>query len=201
MKKLIKSLILAALAVMPIACFASGEVTGVYNTSSSGTTSATIFVPGGSEPFNITDLNWRLDTGCTTGQVIFRSGESMYQSTSVTSASGTVVWFSNPSSTTAVAVNDFIIIYDESAGTYFLRTVTAATTTSVTVSESLSPGLTASDKIWSVNQSVSRPVVAINSLTTAVNIWMPRSVPTAITLDGNTTACRISASGVRTNYR
>lgn len=187
-----------------VLCFSSfvmgqGSVVGTINVADSGTVSATVFVPAGSGFVNITDLGWRLDAGVTTGLVTFRSGDVNYASTSATSASGTVVWFANTG--TAVGVGEHIIIYDESTGSYILRYTSAATTTSVTVTQAISPALTTSDRIWSVVSSVARPVPNVNSQSSAMSIWLPAMAPTAITIEGNTTACRISANGVRSAYK
>ncbi len=179
--------------------YGQGSIEGVYDEAASGSTSATVFVKPTSAFANITDLSWRLDVGVTTGQIICRPGDVKYTSTSATSASGSTVWFANTG--TGVSSGSYIIILDESAGTYFLRQVGAATTTSVTVSEAITPALTTSDIIWSVLGSYSRPVPQANSASAAVNLWFPKNVPTSITVDGNTTSCRISVSGVRSNYR
>lgn len=198
MKKLFS--ILLAL-VCATAAFADSEITGIFNNANNGTTSATIFVEPASEYANITDLGWKLDAGVTTGIIVFRPGDIQYTCTSATSGSGTVAWFSNAG--TAVAVGEYIIVHDESLGDFYLRQVIAATTTSVTVSESIPVALTTSDKVWSVEGSFARPIAIVNSQTAAqaVSIWLPKLKPTAITIDGNTTACRISVSGIRTNYR
>lgn len=209
MKKLFIKLGLMVALTLPVLSYGAGEITAVYNASNSGTTSATVFIPPGSEYGNITDLATRFDAGVTTGQVIFRPGDVQYSSTSATSATGTVVWFANTS--TKVAVGEYIIVYSVTAaeptggGTYYVRQVVAATTTSVTVSESIASALTTSDIVWGVPVSISRPSGALpTSQTTAFgsgNIWLPKNKPVAITVDGNTTACRISVSAVRSNYR
>jgi hypothetical protein len=206
MKKLLIKASLALACILPMLSYGAGEVTAVYNLSSSGTTSATVFIPPGSEYGNVTDLATRLDSGVTTGQVIFRTGDVQYSSTSATSASGTVVWFSNAG--TSVAVGEYIIVYNvtsaqpSGSGTYFVRQVSAATTTSVTVTESIGSALTTSDIVWGVPLSVSRPAGTLNSQTASVgNIWFPKNKPVAVTIDGNTTACRISLSAIRSNYR
>lgn len=176
---------------------AEGPVIGVFNQGASGTTSATVFVKPGNAFSEITDLAWRLDAGVTTGLIIIRTGEAKYDVNSATSGSGTAVWFANTGSDVASA--DYIIIYDESTGDYLLRHVTAVATTSVTVSESISVGLTTSDKVWLVSSSVQRAVPNTISSASALSIWLPKDAPTAITVDGNTTSCRISVSGVKRN--
>ena len=199
MKHLLKLLALSV-ALLPGFALATGEITGTFLTANNGTTSATVFVTSSSEFTSITDLGWQLDSGVTTGQVVFRQGDNRYDVASATSASGTVVWFANTG--TNVSAGEYIIIYDDSLGSYLLRQTKAAATTSVTVTESIAVALTTSDKVWSVTSSSSRPVPSTTSQTVfAGPIWLPRNVPTAITLDGNTTACRLSISGVRSNYR
>lgn len=200
-KLLLVLAVLAMLGLMPSKAFAGSEIRGVFNASSSGTTSATVFVDSSTDFPQITDLSWKLDAGVTTGTITFRSGDIKYSSTSATSASGTVVWFANAA--TSVAVGEYIIIREN--GSYFLRQVTAATTTSVTVSESISSALTTSSLVWAVNSSTSTryaPQLATpTSPYSAVSIWLPKERPTAITVDGNTTACRISVSGNYSNYK
>ncbi len=198
MKKL-TLILLALFGFLPAMVKADDEVMGTFANASSGTTSATVFIKPSKTFQNITDLAWKLDSGVTSGFIAFRYGEVKYAMSSATVGSGTVVWFANAN--TNVAVDDTVIIYDESTGDYLLRTVRAATTTSVTVTESISIALTTSDQVWSVNAPNARPVAAINSFASAVSIWLPKDVPIAVTVDGNTTACRISVSGVKTNHR
>lgn len=207
MKKILIKVVATLAVMLPMISYGAGEVTAVYNVGATGTTSATVFIPPGSEYGNITDLAARLDAGVTTGQVIFRVGDVQYNSTSATSASGTTVWFANTG--TSVAVGEYIIVYNvtsaqpSGSGTYFVRQVSAATTTSVTVSESIASALTTSDLVWGVPTSVSHPVGnGVNSTTAAIGqVWLPKGKPVAITVDGNTTACRISVSAIRSNYR
>lgn len=198
MKKLL-SLALLLLASASSQVMAQGSITGVFNESATGTTSATVFCDPRNGFANLTDLTWRLDAGVTTGLVTFRSGDTPYAVTSATSSSGTVVYFTNTG--TSVAASEHVIVYDTSAGDYYLRYTSAAATTSVTVTQSISPALTTDDKIWSVIGSVSRAVPNVNSLTAAVNIWLPQGRPTAVTLEGNTTSCAISVNGVSSPYR
>jgi hypothetical protein len=185
-------LLLIGCIAMPLSLFA-GDVVGTFQGSNSGTTSATVFVPPERAFAQVTDLSWKLDAGTSTGLVVFRPGDVRYASTSATSGSGTTVWFANTG--TAVTAGEYIIIFDESAGSYLLRQVNGATTTSVTVTESISVGLTTSDQVWSVTGSFARPVSQSTSGTSAMSVWLPENKPVAITVDGNTTACRISTFG------
>lgn len=177
--------------------FGQSFVNGTVNKSATGTTSATVVVEPSNAPVEITDLRARFDSGVSTGLVVFRSGDAQYQITSSTSASQSVVSFANTG--TAVGVGEYIIVFDASAGDYLLRHVTAATTTSVTVNTAITPALTVLDDIvWSVDSSVERPTSNLVSGTDAFGrVWLPAGRPTAVTVDGNTTACRISLSGVR----
>lgn len=202
MNKLLK--VILGLALLPLMAMADSEVDGTFDAGASGTASATVFLSPSTTFQNITDLGWKLDAGVTTGNVQFRIGDIRYAVNSATSGSGTVVWFANTG--TPVTSQEYIIIYDESVGTYLLRQVQVATSTSVTVSESISVGLTVLDLVWSVGNGgagFARPIP--NSVSQTVmgpgSIWLPKQVPIAITLDGNVTACKISVSGIRTNYR
>lgn len=202
MNKLLK--VILGLALLPLMAMADSEVDGTFNAGATGTTSATVFLSPSTTFQNITDLGWKLDAGVTTGNVQFRIGDTRYAVNSATSGSGTVVWFANTG--TPVVSQEYIIIFDDNVGTYLLRQVQVASATSVTVSESISVGLALQDLVWSVGNGGSgfaRPVP--NSVSQTVmgpgSIWLPKQVPVAITLDGNVTACRISVSGIRTNFR
>jgi hypothetical protein len=193
-----KKTILSFICIVGIASslMAQSAIVGTFNGSSSGTTSCTAFVDQTADGFaQITDLNWKIDAGCTTGFIAFRSADTRYSSTSATSASGSVAWFDNAGGD--IAAQDYIIIYDSSARAHYLRKVTVAATTSVTVSEAITPALTTGDYIYSVNTAVERPIQVQSTTAAACSIWLPRGKPVAITLDGNTTACRLSFSGVK----
>jgi hypothetical protein len=200
MKKLL-SLALIAIVAGSSLVRGQGSVTGSFNKSATGTTSATVFVDsnGYGSFANITDMSWRLDAGVNTGVVVFRYGNVPYSVTSATSASTSVVYFGN--SPTAVSAGEYIIVYVSATGTYYLRSTSASTSTSVTCNATLPEALTTNDKIWSVASSMDRAIPNTNSSTSSLNIWLPAGVPTAITVDGNTTACRISVSGVRSAYK
>lgn len=199
MKKMIKALSTCILLSMAAIGYGQSPVDAIIDEGATGTASATVFINEGTSNVNITDLSWRLDAGVSTGTVDFRIGDNRYNVSSATSASSTQLWFANTGTT--VAVDSFVIIYDVSAGDYFLRKAVAATTTSITLNVSLSPAITTSDLVWNTRGTISKAVANTVSTSTAYNIWLPANVPTAITLDGNTTACRISVSGVRSNYR
>lgn len=193
MNKLMLTLALALFAGVSV--HGEGFVMGPVNKSASGTTSATVFVEGGNAPVEVTQIATRFDAGVATGLVVVQSGDAQYQSTSATSATGSVVWFTNTG--TAVAVGESIIIYDESLGDYYLRKVSAATTTSVTVYSTIAPALTLLDTIWSVDSNVEIPAGVTSQTGGLGRIWLPSGRPTALTVDGNTTACRIAVSGIR----
>ncbi len=174
------------------------DVRGVVNKSATGTTSATLIVEGTADPVELTDQSWRMDASVTTGLIAFRSGDVRYPVTSATSASSTQLWFANTG--TAVAVGDYVIIHDVSDDSYILNRAAAATTTSITVQSTISPAITTSDNVWSVNDNTGseKPIPATASATSSFgSIWLPAGRPTAVTIDGNTTSCRISVSGVR----
>ena len=193
MNKLIK--VMALLLGIAFAIPGYAQVQDVFSQSATGTTSATVFVEGGGGFGEITDLSYRLDSNVTSGFVAIRSGQTKYPITSATSATGSVLWFSNTG--TGVAQNDYIVFFDQSEGQYYLRRVTAATTTSVTLLTSLAPATTTSDYVWSLRDPVEKAVAPglTSGQSTVTSIWLPRNVPSAITLDGNTTSCRISVSG------
>lgn len=172
-----------------------GVTERTFNSSSSGTTSATAFVPNGDSVAEIRDLSYRLDSSNTTGFIGQYVGQRQYAVTSSTAASATVVYFANAD--TGVAASEFIIYLDADTGTYYLRRVSAATTTSVTLYSSLPITTATSDKVWSCLATVERPVSAVSATGGMTSIWIPANVPAAMVIDGNTTSCRISVSGYR----
>lgn len=198
----LKLLFCSILLAVTSAAFAQTQ-SGSFNESATGTKSATAFVPSGLGDGEITDLSWRLDNGVSSGFVSMKTGRAKFVSTSVTGASGTVAWFSNAG--TQVAAGDYIIIEDVSSysSNLALFRVLVATTTSVTTDSTITPALATNDLIWWVPASqVSEKAVANTvSNTGSVAIWCPGAGPTAVTIDGNTTACRIQISGVRTKYK
>lgn len=196
-KKTIAGLFL--LACIQVSVFGQ-YVNGPVNKSASGTTSATVIVEGGNAPVELTDVGFRFDAGVTTGLLVVQSGDAQYDVASATAASTSIIWFTNTG--TAVAVGEYVILFDESTGDHYLRRVNAATTTSVTVQASIGIAQTILDKVWSVDSTVERPVTGNPSATSNVGrVWLPAGRPTALTVDGNTTACRISVSGVRGNTK
>lgn len=184
---------------MCLTALGQGSIQSVFNASATGTTSATVFVGEGVSSANITDLSWRLDSNVTTGTIGFRIGEKRFPVTSATAAAGSVVYISNTN--TGIAVSEYVIFESNSGGNYVLRRVTAAATTSITVDTAITPAITTSDNVYSTLTTVEKPVPNTTSATAAHNIWLPANMPTAVTIDGNTTSCRISISGVRSQYK
>ena len=166
-----------------------------FGSSADGTASATAFVPKATGLARVTDLSYNLDTGTSTGTVDIRRGESEKAIASATSGTGTVLWFDNDP--TAVSAQEYVIFYDDSAATYFLYKCTASAATSITIQET-APITTTSDKLYSCLATVRRHAQNPKSSTVGpVNIWLPSDLPSALTIDGNTTSCRISVNGVR----
>jgi hypothetical protein len=200
MKNLL-SLIAVLGLLLSVNSYGQSTVSGVFNKSSSGTTSATVIIEESNDFSTITDLAYKLDAGVTTGFVSAQIGQSKYKITSATASAASVLWFDNTASD--IAAQDFVIFHDKSTGTYYLRKVSAASTTSATLYASISvTTVVTDDSVWSTYAAVEKPVTTVTSGTTgAVNIWIPAAVPAAYTIDGNTTACRISVSGVRTRSR
>lgn len=191
---------------------AFADIEQVFSDSRTGTTSATAFVPhGGGAPANITAVSWRLDSGVTTGFVAFRPGRGRFAVTSGV-ASGATIFVSNTG--TIISALDSVIFFDESdsdGNPYTLHTVTAAATTSITVNPTVGVTSTTSDVVWHVPLAeVAEFPVSSTGLTTTsstafqfgkTDFWFNGQAPVAVTIDGNTTSCRIGISGVRTHSR
>lgn len=168
------------------------------NESATGTISATAFVrAGATDVVKLTDVAWKVDAGNSSGTINLRTGKKRFAVDSATSASGTVLWFDNSGST--IAVNDYLIFDDVSAAQLYLYSVRAVATTSATVYQTITPATTVSDYVWALNTTVTRPALdaSVSGTVNMGQIYLPGQAPTAISLDGNTTSCRISASGVR----
>lgn len=196
MKNKILALVMASVLLSGSALQAAElHVKSTFGASADGTTSSTVFAPKASGVGQITDLAYRLDSGLTTGTVDIRRAESEQSISSATSTTGSVLWFDNDP--TLVSLAEYVIFYDDSAGSYFLYRCTATAATSITVQET-APVTTTSDKIYPCMATVRRHAPAVVSNTMGNNnIWLPSDLPSALTLDGNTTSCRISVSGVR----
>lgn len=193
---------LALLTLSGVSGFADGAVDSTFNTSASGTTSATVFVPEGRGYANVTDLAWKLDSGVTTGTVAIRSAIERKKVTSATASSAQVIYISNPGN--SLTLSNYVIFLDASTGTHYLRRIAASSTTSVTLDSSISGiASTTDDVLYLCAATVTKPVINLTSATVApgINLWLPNNLPTALTLDGNTTACQIEASGVRSQYK
>lgn len=172
------------------------RVEKVFNSSATGTTSATVFVPKGAGVAEVKGLAWRIDAGVTTAFVGEYIGRKQYAITSSTASAASVLWFNNANS--EVTDGSFVIFYDLSADTYYLRRVTTATTTSVTLLNSIAVTTTTSDLIWgclpAVNMPVGDPARTSGGFP---QLWLPTENPVALVIDGNTTSCAISVSGAR----
>ena len=201
MKNIIKLLGIVLVAAFCSVVQAQNYVTETYAVGATGTTSATVVIPKANGFLEITDLIWDVDNTITSATVDIRAGDIEYAVASATSGSGTVLWFTNTG--TAVAVGEYVLFYDESLGTYTMVRVNAATTTSVTCQETISVATTVLDKVFSLKTAVRRnaPDITTSSTVAGQSIWLPSGLPSAITIDGNTTACKIEASGIRTLYR
>jgi hypothetical protein len=200
--------LLAALLLLGVNSYGQSVVSDVFNSSASGTTSATVILPESNDFGNVTDLAWKLDAGLTTGFVAIQAGQNRHPVTSATASAASVLWFNNvgnDSSGFDVSAYEYLIFFDKSTSTYYLRRTNAAATTSVTLQASISvTTVVTDDAVWSTYAAVEKPIIGSTSATVGSglgNIWIPAKAPTAFTIDGNTTACRISVSGVRARAR
>lgn len=218
MKNNIKLLLMTVLA----GCVANNSFAGnIRNTilqGRTGTTSATTVVAAEAGSCKLTDIMTRVDTGVSTASVVFRQGVTQHRVTSSTTANGTALFFNNVNSqgTLAVQKTDYVIfqpigsnvgIVPSAQSPYVLLRCNNATSTSITVQETITTSTTISttsptqtDVIWSTLGSFSKPVPNGTLSPTSgslQNVWLPADVPTALTLDGNTTACSLFISGIR----
>lgn len=201
MKKFLSLILLTVLASVQV----YGQATeATFLAGATGTTSATVFVPTASSAAEIRDLSYRLDAGVTTGTVDIRVAKARYSITSATAASGTTLWFANTGSA-IVTQGDYVIFEDASSPTanYYLYRAKTVTSTSITVQETITPATALLDNVYPLNATVRRPAPPVNSTTSAnrVSIWLPAGLPSALTLDGNTTSCQLEVSGVRGNSK
>lgn len=181
-----------------LAAFAVGSVNaqdsqGTFVVGTNGTTSATAIVPPAAGVAVVTDLVGVPDAGNTSATVNIRTGKARKAVTSATTA-GTTVWFSNTG--TNLTSQGYAIVHETAANTLMLVKVASATATQVQVYETL-PNLDTSDYIYPLNVAVPRGALTSWTASGPVNIWLPANLPSALTLDGNTTSCRISVSGYR----
>lgn len=191
MNNIYKALFLIALT---FASSAFAERTQVINGGNTGTTSATVIIPPNDGTAHITDLVWDLDNTVTTGTIDIRPGKDEFSVTSATSGTGSVIWFDNSASSAAAAS---YLILETSTSTSLVR-CTAVATTSVTVQETVA-AMAVGNKVWTTRGTFRRnaPDQTTSSTLAPVNLYLPAKVPSAITIDGNTTACKIYVGGER----
>lgn len=199
MKKLLNKLVLLIGLGLAASAFADGDIDRVFNTGSTGTTSATAIVSPSDSPMQVTDLVWDLDNTVTTGTVDISIGNRRLAVSSATSGSGSVIWFDNSQS--LVASGDYLIAVVAGTST-LVRTKGTVATTSATIQETLA-AMATTDALWTTATRIRRnaPDLTTSSTLAPVSIWLPANVPAAFTIDGNTTACKISLSGVRSAYK
>jgi hypothetical protein len=191
-KKLIALLMALSLSV---SVHAQQYVVSTFSDSEDGTKSATAFVPKATGIAHITDLAYRLDAGLTTGTVDIHRAEREISVNSATSGTGSILWFDNDP--TAVSAQEYVIFWDDSASTYFLYKATVSTATSITIQET-APITTTSDKVYPCMAVTRRHATnTVSGSLGSCDIWLPSDMPAALTLDGNTTSCRISVTGNR----
>lgn len=168
------------------------------NEGATGTTSATAYIRAGStDVVKLTDVAWKVDSANTSTTINIRQGKKRFAVTSATSASGTVLWFDNSAS--SIAAGDYVIYDDTSAAQLYVWRTSAAATTSVTVNGTITPATTTSDYVWALQSTIYRPAPdnTVSGTVMLGEIYLPGQAPTALTLDGNTTSCKLSVSGVR----
>ena len=202
MKNMKNLLLSAAFAFASLQAFGQATESTILS-GATGTTSATVFVPTATSAAEIRDITHRLDTGVISGTVDIRTGKSRSSVTSATAASTSVVYFDNDP--TLTSIGDYVIVEDNSSTTapYILLRAKASTSTSITVQETIGVALTTSDAVYPLAPAVRRVAQPNNSPTAnaRVSIWLPAGLPSALTLDGNTTACTLEISGVRGNSK
>ena len=178
--------------------FALERTESTFADSADGSKSATAFVPKGGGVGQITDLSYDLDTNVQTGTVSIRVAEQEKAINSATSGTGTVLWFDNDP--TLSSATEYVIFWDDSAKEYFLYNVVASAATSVTIAQT-APISTTNDRIYPCAPQADRYAANVVSSTLGeCNIWVPSDLPSALSIDGNTTSCRISVSGRRVKY-
>lgn len=170
-------------------------VSSTFGDSEDGTRSATAFVPKANGLAKVGDLRYNIDSNVTTATVDIQRAESEQAIASATSGTGSILWFDNDP--TLVSVSEYVIFWDDSAATYFLYRCKATAAASITIQET-APITTTSDKIYPCLPTIRRPVPQpLSGTIGSVDIWLPSDLPSALTLDGNTTSCRISVMGTR----
>lgn len=194
--------ILKLIAVLALAFTVSVNAQGIDSIvleGNTGTRSATVIVKPGTGVAELKDLAYRVDASNASATVDIRTGKGRVSVNSATSGSGTVLWFDNDP--TVITTSDYFIFEDVSLGTFQLNRCTATATTSITVLDATGVATTTDDRIYTLNSRVRRPAPEIASSSTigVTSIWLPANLPSALTLDGNTTSCQISVSGVRSN--
>lgn len=193
-----KKLLLLTVLMLGIAgrSYGQADILSSFTASSQGTVSTTVVIPAGQGQAMISDLAFKMDAGVTSGTVNVVPGRAGYSITSAT-ASGSVYFFDNTGS--HVVAGSYVIFDDVSTGVLTLNRVLSATTTSCTTQETMAAATTTSDFIFSTLGRFNRPIPQSISTTigSAVNIWLPSGVPSALFLDGNTTACSLFIDGIR----
>ena len=193
MNKLLTSLLALVAMVLPLQ--AEQFAVSTFGSSADGTRSATAFVPKAAGLAQVTDLAYALDQDVSTGTVDIHRGEREISVNSATSGTGSVLWFDNDP--TAVSAAEYVIFWDDSAAAYFLYRCVTTAATSITIQET-APILTTNDKVYPCMARVRRFAQNPKSNTIgACDIWLPSDMPSALTIDGNTTSCRISVNGKR----
>jgi hypothetical protein len=145
-------------------------------------------------------LSYKLDGGVTTGRIAVYPGKQQVAVTSATSASQSVIWFDNSNS--IVGTGDYLIFNDVSEGTYTLIRVSVKATalTSATVQDTISVAMTTSDLLFTTSGRFIRhaPQMTTSSTVQPLNgIYLPANLPSAVSIDGNTTSCSVFISGTR----
>lgn len=194
--KLIPALMLA------LAMSAHGQaIDSTVLEGNTGTTSATVIVKPGTGAVELKDVAYRIDAGNASATIDIRVGKGRLSINSATASSGTVLWFDNDP--TAVSTSDYLIFEDVSEGTYQLNRAVSTATTSVTVLTATGVATTTDDRVYTLASRVRRPAPerTASSSIGQTSIWLPANLPSAITLDGNTTSCQISLSGTRSNFK
>lgn len=174
------------------------DIIGIVNESASGTTSSTIYIDQGSGGIvQLTDIGTKVDSGNTSATLSIQTGKARYAVTSATAATGTALWFD--ASNAGVSIGDYILHDDASAGTLTIYRLSAVATTSATTMSTL-PVLATADNVWTLRAAVTRPAfdsATSGTIATIGTMNLPGREPSVLILQGNTTACRLSVSGIR----
>lgn len=189
MKKSLKNVIVSLVAVLAVS--APVYATGESSTFDTGTTAASVTLGPSDDGYVLQGLYAKSDKAASVVKFYGKGGAGKVPVTATATNGATVIYCDNSS---YGLTNSDVVVYAYADGDYAQTTISAATTTNVTLAAAITQAGGTSDAIYEMTQGfqIACGATSVSQFGDAV-YYTPRKSPLYVVLDG-TSACTLSVT-------